>query len=71
MNVSFLHLLAISLKRVKNEINNFKTEITNYYNLFKEDDGLLILQNILNSMSEDDQSNFKTFLENKYGFNFS
>ena len=66
MNTSFLHLMSIWLKHFKDDTNNFRNTIDSYYNLFKEIDNISILQTMISFMTEDEQTEFKRFLENKY-----
>ena len=70
MNVSFLHMMSIWLNHLKKELNDLKEMISLNYGLMNHGDGLIILQNILNSMEDTERNEFKEFLTNKYGFTF-
>lgn len=71
MNVSFLHMMSIWLKHLKKDLNDLENKILLTYESMKDDDdGFIILQNILNSMGYSDQTEFKEFLTNKYRFTF-
>lgn len=70
MNVSFLHMMSIWLKHLKKDLNDLENKILSTYESMKDGDGLIILQNILNSMEDSDKTEFKKFLNEKYDIKF-